>query len=109
MKKYYCNETFISGLTCEHRTSDGMCDGGWLCSCAHRSTTPPYRRFAQPSPTFVPPASVKPPKKKSTNCSSCTHFDVCSLRQKFKELKAKNYPLICECENYKAHNPLLEV
>lgn len=106
MSKYYCHEEFKYGLTCAHRTSGGMCSGGWLCSCPHKSTTPKLRI---PSPTFVPPPSVSTQERKSTKCSSCEHFDVCELKKKFKELKAKNYPLVCECEKYKAHNPLLEV
>lgn len=101
MKMYYCHDDFQSGLTCQYRTSGGMCNGGWLCACAHKSTTPPYRRLTMPP--------VKSPKRKSTSCSSCEHFDVCELKKKFKELKAKNYPLVCECEKYRASNPLLEV
>jgi hypothetical protein len=52
---------------------------------------------------------VKPPKRKSTDCTWCVHKDVCGLKDGFNELKKKSYPIVCECEKYQERNPLLEV
>ena len=104
MKTYYCHEDFMPGLTCTNRTDDGRCIGGLFCNCKSKSSTPKYRRSTTP-----PMPEVKQPKRKSTDCTLCVHKDVCSLKKKFNELKKENYPLVCECENYKAHNLLFEV
>ena len=104
MKTYYCHENFTPGLTCTNKTDDGRCLGGLFCNCSHKSLTPKYRSFTTP-----PMPSVKPPKKKSTDCSLCVHRDVCELKKKFNEIKKNNYPVICECEKYQSYNPLLEV
>ncbi len=100
MSKYYCHKTFSSGLTCSCRTIDGMCSGGKFVACTHKSKTP---KFSLPMP------ATKSSKRKSTDCTWCAHRDVCSLKKKFNEMKKNNYPLVCECENYKSYNPLLEV
>lgn len=100
MGTYYCHENFTPGLTCLERTDDGKCMGGLFCSCPHRSLTPKYT---------PPMPSVKPPKRGSTDCSFCVHYDVCELKKAFNEIKKNNYPLVCECEKYESHNPLLEV
>lgn len=107
MSKYYCHKTFSSGLTCSGRTIDGMCGAGIFVSCEYKKPTPKISK--QPSPTFVPPPSVKQAKRKSTDCSWCKHKDVCSLKNRFKKLKSENYPMICECQYYDNYNPLLEV
>lgn len=104
MKTYYCLQDFTPGITCLERTDDGKCMGGIFCSCNYRSITPKYRCGTTP-----PMPEVKPPKRKSTDCTWCVHRDVCSLKNKFNEIKKANYPIICECEKYKAYNPLLEV
>ena len=101
MKTYYCHEDFKPGITCLNY-ADGKCMGGLLCSCSHKSTTPKFR-----SP--VPMPTVKPPKRKSTDCTWCAHRTVCSLKSKFNKLKAENYPLVCECQHYKEYNPLMGV
>lgn len=104
MKTYYCHESFKPGITCLARTEDGRCMHGWPCYCEYRSITPKYRRTTTP-----PMPKVKTPKRKSTDCTWCVHKDVCGLKDKFNELKKNNYPLVCECEKYQEHNPLLEV
>lgn len=96
MAKYYCHETFRSGITCEHRTSDGMCSGIW-CSCPYKRTVPKID------------LAPKPVKRKSTDCSFCEHKNICSLKKRFNKLKSENYPMVCECQYYKSHNPLLDV
>ena len=103
MKTYYCHQDFLKGITCLARTDDGKCMHGWPCYCEHRSITPKYVGTTPPMP------SVKPHKRKSTDCAWCEHKDVCGLKEKFNELKKNNYPLVCECEKYKGYNPLLEV
>lgn len=102
MKTYYCHDDFKTGITCTQRTSDGKCMGGRLCSCEYKSTTPKFRSMA-------PMTSVKPPKRKSTDCTWCEHRTICALKHKFNRLKAENYPLVCECQYYKECNILFEV
>lgn len=102
MKTYYCHEDFKSGLTCVNRTEDGKCMGGRFCSCEHKSLTPKLR-------SMVPMPPIKSQKRKSTDCTWCEHKAICALKQKFNRLKSENYPLVCECQYYKEHNPLLEV
>ena len=100
MKTYYCNNDFSSGITCLARTNDGKCvHNGISRICEYRSITPKY--IGSPPP--------KPLKRKSTDCTLCKHKDVCKLIEKFNTLKENSYPLVCECENYLEHNPLLEV
>lgn len=103
MKTYYCHQDFLKGTTCLARTNDGKCMHGWPCYCEHRSITPKYAGTTPPMP------KMKASKRKSTDCTWCTHRDVCGLTDKFNELKKNNYPLVCECEYYKERNPLLEV
>ena len=104
MKTYYCHESFKPGITCLARTEDGRCMHGWPCYCEYRSITPKYRCTTTP-----PMPKVKPPKRKSTDCTWCAHKDVCGLKDRFDELKKKSYPIVCECEKYQECNPLLEI
>lgn len=104
MKTYYCHQEFLKGTTCLARTEDGKCVHGWPCYCEYRSITPKYSHL-----TTLPMPYVRSPKRRGTDCTWCEHKDVCGLKEKFNELKKKNYPLVCECEKYKGYNPLLEV
>jgi hypothetical protein len=100
MAKYYCHENFRSGITCDYRTSDGMCNGGWFYACEHKSTTPKFR---------LPTTAPKPVKRRSSDCSLCEHKTICSLKKSFNKLKSENYPIVCECQYYKSCNPLFDI
>lgn len=98
MKTYYCTQEFTPGVTCVHRSLDGRCMGGMLCSCTWKSTTQPFT---------MPP--VNPHKRKSSDCTYCRHTATCKFKNKFNRLKDENYPLVCDCVHYEVKNPLLEV